>query len=74
KSTGFLLACGPAWKAVMKPGAALALAWNLRVASRKAIATALESAGLQVLDGSPFDQFAHQVDRSIRRDLIVAKN
>ncbi len=70
----FLKECGPAWKSVMKPGATLVLAWNTRVAKRKALAEVLESAGLQVLDGAPFDQFAHQVDRNIRRDLIVAKN
>ncbi|MDL2232688.1 hypothetical protein LJC63_03810 [Ruminococcaceae bacterium OttesenSCG-928-L11] len=67
-----LAACLPAWRAVMKPGATLVLAWNSYVLSREDMRAILEQHGLTVLRGGPYDGFEHMVDRSIRRDVVVA--
>lgn len=66
-------ACLPAWKNVLKPGGVLALAWNTFVFPKEQFATLLEQAGFQVLLEGPYDQFAHRVDNSIMRDVIVAR-
>lgn len=65
--------CLPAWKNVLKPGGALVLAWNTHVFPKEQFAQLLEQAGFTVLLDGPYDQFAHRVDNSILRDLIVAR-
>jgi len=62
----------PAWLRVLKPGAALALAWNTRAVKRAEILAELTSAGVDVREGPPFDGFGHRVDRTIQRDVVVA--
>jgi len=63
----------PAWLKVLKPGAGLALAWNTRVLKRADLVAQLSEAGLEVFDRPPFDGFAHRVDRTIHRDVVVAR-
>jgi len=63
----------PAWLKVLKPGAGLALAWNTRVLQRADLVAQLSEAGLEVFDRPPFDGFAHRVDRTIHRDVVVAR-
>lgn len=66
-------ACLPAWKNVLKPGGVLALAWNTNVFPKAQFAALLEQAGFEVLLDGAYDQFAHRVDNSIMRDIIVAR-
>jgi tRNA G10 N-methylase Trm11 len=68
-----LAVCLPAWRAVLKPGGALALAWNDLVLPRDKLTGMLEANGFTVLGGGAYERFAHRVDRSIRRDVIIAK-
>jgi SAM-dependent methyltransferase len=60
----------PAWRTALRPGGAVALAWNTRVLSRDDLTGALASAGFDVLETGGF---AHRVDRTITRDLVVAR-
>ncbi len=68
-----LRTCLDAWKQVLKPGGVLTLSWNTLVFPRERLAAMLRDAGFTVLEGAAYDGFAHRVDQSIRRDVIVAK-
>jgi SAM-dependent methyltransferase len=61
----------PAWRRVLRPGAALAVAWNVKTLTRADAISALAGADFEVLvsDG----RFEHRVDRTITRDVIVAR-
>ncbi|MCH2199002.1 MAG: hypothetical protein MK081_09460 [Flavobacteriales bacterium] len=61
------------WKKVLYPGGVIVLAWNSNVASPKVIRELFEKAGLEVLDSEPYSMFVHQVDRAIKRDIVVAR-
>lgn len=62
----------PIWRTALRPGGALGIAWNDLVLGRDALVRLLRDAGLEPHD-SPADRgFQHQVDASIRRDLLVA--
>jgi len=65
--------CLPAWRQVMKRGAALALSWNSFVLSRDALAQVLRDGGLDVFTGGAYDQLEHRVDQAIRRDVVIAR-
>jgi SAM-dependent methyltransferase len=62
----------PGWLSVLRPGGAVGLSWNTKVAPRPAVVRVLADAGLTVRDEPPWDGFAHRVDQSIHRDLVVA--
>jgi SAM-dependent methyltransferase len=64
-------AAAPAWRAALRPGSGLALAWNVRTLKRVDLAAALRSAGLAVVETTA--GFVHKVDRVITRDVIVAR-
>lgn len=66
-----LKAALPGWHKVLKPGAALVLAWNLFLIDRDEMEDALESGGFEP-DHSQRAAFVHRVDQAIKRDLIVA--
>ena len=55
-------------------GGALGLSWNTLGLAREDLARYLADAGLVVQEGGAWERFAHRVDSSIRRDLIVAVN
>lgn len=65
--------CLPAWKAVLKPGGIIVLAWNTFLVSPKRLADIFSDAGLVVLNNEPYQQFEHMVDKSIKRNIIVVK-
>ena len=67
-----LEACLPAWAGVLKPGGAMALSWNTHVLRRGDAAQICARHGLAVRDGASYQGFAHRVDQSIARDVIVA--
>ncbi|MCU1485789.1 MAG: hypothetical protein JWN67_2535 [Actinomycetia bacterium] len=68
-----LVAALPAWRAVLRPGGAMGLAWNTKVLPRPELVGLLEAAGLTVLAGDAFGAFAHRVDHAIDRDVVVAR-
>ncbi len=60
----------PVWAGQLKHGGALGVAWNTFGLSRDDLSALCESAGLRVVDG---EEFAHRVDASIKRDVLVAR-
>ena len=61
----------PGWKDALRPGAGVALAYNVLTTPRQQLAEALESAGFTVLP--PVEGLEHRVDQSILRDVLLAR-
>jgi hypothetical protein len=61
----------PIWRAALRPGGAIGIAWNQLVLRRAELARCLEECGLEVCEFPR--SFEHRVDSSISRDLIVAR-
>jgi len=59
------------WRSLLRAGAAIGLSWNLRTLPRDELSATLVGAGFEVLEHPA--SFEHVVDRSITRDLIVAR-
>jgi hypothetical protein len=57
----------------MRPGSAMAMAWNTRTLDREAFIEALEAAGLEPVAGAKETSFSHRVDSSITRDVMIAR-
>ncbi|MHA6512670.1 TRM11 family SAM-dependent methyltransferase [Tessaracoccus sp. Z1128] len=62
----------PVWAGQLMHGGALGISWNTFGLSRQDLAAMLAGAGLDVCEGGAWERFAHRVDSSIKRDLIVA--
>lgn len=64
-----------AWERILLPGGTLALSWNATRVERAELSTFIEQhTNLSVLNIPPYTQFAHAVDRVIkRRDILVAR-
>lgn len=62
----------PVWRAALRSGGAIGIAWNTLVARRDKIAQLLQENGLEVCEFP--SSFEHRVDSSIQRDLIVARS
>lgn len=58
----------PAWRKVLRPGAAIGLAFNTKVTPRSDLAAVFAAAGFGVRDDARFE---HRVDQAITRDLLV---
>ncbi len=71
-AAGLLSEAIPVWASQLKPGGALGLSWNTLGLTREDLAAMLTGAGLEVCEGTAWDGFAHRVDSSIHRDLMVA--
>ncbi|MFN8512610.1 MAG: hypothetical protein U0232_24760 [Thermomicrobiales bacterium] len=71
----FLEAGLPRWASVLRPGGALALAWEASGPKRQEAITLVERhQGLSVINTPPYDALEHQVDRQIRRrDVLVIR-
>ena len=65
--------CLPAWKAVLKTGGSIVLAWNCNVLPREQLVTILEKHGFQVMKEQGYLEFQHRVDQAILRDIVVGK-
>ena len=63
----------PVWRAAVRPGGAIGIAWNNLVARREQLAKLLRENALEVCDSAAYRGFEHRVDSSIQRDLIVAR-
>jgi hypothetical protein len=64
-----LAQAAPVWAELLRPGGALGVSWNTHVAKRDDAAAILADAGLRPV---PTPDFAHWVDQSITRDVLVA--
>lgn len=65
--------CLPQWYKVLKKGGTIVLAWNSFLVSRVKLSEKFVQHQFDVLTQSPYDEFEHMVDKSIKRDIIVAK-
>lgn len=63
----------PVWAQLLRAGGALGMAWNTKVAGRDEAADVIAAAGLEVLDDDAHRAFAHRVDASIQRDVLLAR-
>jgi tRNA G10 N-methylase Trm11 len=63
----------PVWHDLLRPGGGVALAWNLRTLARARLVAAVGAAGLELVTPPDDERFAHRVDRSIQRDVLVAR-
>lgn len=66
-------AAAPCWFRVLRAGGGLALAWNARSAPREELIRSLQDAGFDVLVPHGVSALLHDVDRVIRRDVILAR-
>ena len=64
--------CLPVWLDVLKPGGVVALSWNTNVLPRADMERLFTRYRLSVKNDDAFAGFAHRVDQSIMRDIIVA--
>jgi SAM-dependent methyltransferase len=69
---GLLRQALPVWLDLLKPGGAMALAWNRNTLARPALADLVVGAGFEVRAADGDDAFLHRVDRAILRDVLVA--
>lgn len=63
----------PVWAGQLRSGGALGIAWNTFGLDRADLAGICAGAGLEACAGAGWEDFAHRVDSSIRRDLLVAR-
>jgi SAM-dependent methyltransferase len=63
----------PVWRAALRPGGAIGIAWNNLALRREQLTRLLEQNALEVCDSPAHRAFEHRVDSSIQRDLIVAR-
>ena len=68
-----LNACLPSWRDVLKPNGVIVLAWNTNVLPRNKMEQIFQEKGMLVRNDEMYLQFAHRVDQSILRDVIVAQ-
>jgi hypothetical protein len=69
---GLLRQALPVWADLLRPGGAMALAWNRHTLDRAELAGLVEGSGLELRTPADDDAFVHRVDRSILRDVLVA--
>ncbi|NMO52493.1 SAM-dependent methyltransferase [Actinoplanes sp. TBRC 11911] len=60
----------PEWLPLVRPGGALGLSWNVKVARRELAEDILLANGLEII---PYEPLAHRVDQGIERDVLVAR-
>lgn len=63
----------PIWRAALRSGGAIGIAWNKLVLRREHLAKLLVDCGLEPCDSAAYRGFEHRVDASILRDLVVAR-
>jgi SAM-dependent methyltransferase len=60
----------PQWLPLLRPGAALGLSWNTKVARRELAEDILRANGLEIVEHLPLE---HRVDQGIERDVVIAR-
>lgn len=61
------------WASQLVSGGAMGLSWNTLGLSREDLTALVTDAGLEPFDDGPWLRFAHRVDSSIHRDILVAR-
>ncbi len=61
------------WKKVLFKGGVIVMAWNSYLVNREKLSGIFKSHNFNVLMQNPYDEFEHMVDKSIKRDIIVAQ-
>jgi 23S rRNA G2445 N2-methylase RlmL len=65
--------CLHSWTTALRSRGAIGLAFNTHTCQRQSLVRLLDDAGLEVRDDGAYAHFAHRVDQSINRDLVVAR-
>ncbi|MFI1989290.1 TRM11 family SAM-dependent methyltransferase [Actinoplanes sp. NPDC020271] len=60
----------PEWLPLLRPGGAIGLSWNTKVARRELAEDILIAAGLEIVE---HENLSHRVDQGIERDVVVAR-
>ncbi|GIF36159.1 TRM11 family SAM-dependent methyltransferase [Actinoplanes xinjiangensis] len=60
----------PEWLKLLRPGGAVGISWNTKVAKRELAEDILVANGLKLIE---FQPLAHRVDQGIERDVLVAR-
>ncbi|BBH64299.1 hypothetical protein ACTI_09840 [Actinoplanes sp. OR16] len=60
----------PQWLPLLRPGGAIGLSWNTKVAKRALAEDILLASGLEIVEHLPLE---HRVDQGIDRDVLVAR-
>jgi len=60
----------PQWVDLLRPGGAIGLSWNTKVARREHAEDVLIANGLEIVT---HDNLSHRVDQGIERDVVVAR-
>ncbi len=70
---GFLARVLPSWHDMLKPGGAIALSFNVFTLKKERVLRLLEDSGFVPLTQYPYDNFLHDVEQAVRRDLVIAR-
>lgn len=62
----------PVWFDLLRPGAGVALSWNLKTMPRPELEQLVVEAGFALRAPEGDERFTHRVDRSIHRDVLLA--
>ncbi|MEG0430109.1 MAG: DNA methylase [Anaerovoracaceae bacterium] len=65
--------CCSSWYKILKKGGVMVLSWNSFIVPHSELKKLLEDVGFRVLDEDRYSSFEHMVDKSIKRNIIVAK-
>ncbi len=68
-----LVECLPEWYKVLKKKGVLVLSWNKFVMPKDDLLELMKNNDFNIFMDSPYNQFEHRVDMSIKRDIVVAK-
>lgn len=61
------------WAGQLRTGGTLGISWNTYRLTREELAEIMINAGLEPIMDGPYTRFAHRVDSSINRDIMVAR-
>ena len=63
----------PGCRRVLKPGGAIALAFNQNTLDRATVVRLVNAAGLEALEDAPYGDFSHWVEQAVQRDAVIAR-
>lgn len=70
---GLLRQALPGWHRLLKPGGALAVAFNAQTLRRDRVRALMGEAGFEVCTGGDYDSMTHWVEQAITRDVAVGR-
>lgn len=68
---GMLRRALPQWLQALRKGGSCTLSFNTYTLRREKLVSLMSEAGFQVL-GEPYEQFTHEVEQAVRRDVVTA--